>query len=154
MPEVKRDETETFISTQGAGGTGSATCHSKEVTQYRENIMSHAYGNLVDNSLYRDMMGAVNNNYHRNGTDLVKGEKDSRTEYESCLYCHGTKVEVKGLASRETDFGELEFPVLEGWSNQGVGRINPDGSRGACTSCHSRHDFSIEMARQPYTCSE
>lgn len=131
-----------------------ATCHSAEVAQYGKNIMSHAYGNLVDNSLYRDMMGAVNNNYHHSGKDLVKGETDSRTEYESCLYCHGTKVEVKELVTRETDFGDLEFPVLEGWPNQGVGRLNPDGSRGACTSCHSRHDFSIEMARQPYTCSE
>jgi hypothetical protein len=131
-----------------------ATCHSTEAAQYGKNIMSHAYGNLVDNSLYRDMMRAVNNNYHSQGTELVKGETDNRTEYESCLYCHGTKVEVKGLVTRDTDFGELEFPVLEGWPNQGVGRINPDGSRGACTSCHSRHDFSIEMARQPYTCSE
>jgi hypothetical protein len=61
---------------------------------------------------------------------------------------------VKGLATRQTALGELTFPVLEGWPNQGVGRINPDGSKGACTSCHSRHEFSIEMARKPYTCSE
>ncbi|MBI5895613.1 MAG: hydroxylamine oxidase, partial [Desulfobacterales bacterium] len=32
--------------------------------------------------------------------------------------------------------------------------VNLDGSRGACTSCHSRHHFSIEMARKPYTCKE
>ena len=131
-----------------------ATCHSTEVTQYGSNIMSHAYANLVDNGLYRDFIAAINSNYHRKDKDLVKGETDSRTEFESCLYCHGTKVEVKGMATKETDYGELEFPVLEGWPNQGVGRINPDGSRGACTSCHSRHEFSIEMARKPYTCSE
>lgn len=131
-----------------------AACHSVEVTQYGRNIMAHAYGNLVDNSLYRDMIAAVNNNYHRKDGALVMGETDMRTEYESCLYCHGTKVEVKGLATRETAFGEYAFPVLEGWPNQGVGRVNPDGSRGACTSCHSRHEFSIEMARKPYTCSE
>jgi len=131
-----------------------AACHSLEVAQYGRNIMSHAYGNLVDNSLYRDMIAAINSNYHLKDGNLVMGETDRRTEYESCLYCHGTKVEVKGLATRETAFGELAFPVLEGWPNQGVGRINPDGSRGACTSCHSRHEFSIEMARKPYTCSE
>ena len=125
-----------------------ATCHSVEAGQYSKNIMSHAYGNLVDNSLYRDMISAVNNNYHRKDKDLVLGGTDKRTEYESCLYCHGTKVEVKGLAPRQTAFGELTFPVLEGWPNQGVGRINPDGSKGACTSCHSRHEFSIEMARK------
>jgi hypothetical protein len=131
-----------------------ATCHSVEADQYSKNIMSHAYGNLVDNSLYRDMTAAVNNNYHRKDKGLVLGDIDKATEYESCLYCHGTKVEVKGLATRQTSFGELTFPVLEGWPNQGVGRINPDGSKGACTSCHSRHEFSIEMARKPYTCSE
>ncbi|MGB9629045.1 MAG: multiheme c-type cytochrome, partial [Thermodesulfobacteriota bacterium] len=40
------------------------------------------------------------------------------------------------------------------WPNQGVGRINPDGSLGACSSCHTRHQFSIEVARKPYTCSQ
>ncbi len=131
-----------------------ATCHSTEAAQYGKNIMAHAYGNLVDNSLYRDFFTAVNTTYQRQDNKLVKGDIDDRTEYESCLYCHGTKVEVKGLATRESDYGELEFPVLEGWPNQGVGRINPDGSKGACTACHGRHEFSIEMARKPYTCSE
>ncbi len=50
--------------------------------------------------------------------------------------------------------GEMEFPVLAGWPNQGVGRINPDQSRGSCAACHTRHAFSIEMARKPYTCKE
>ena len=48
-----------------------ATCHSVEAGQYSKNIMSHAYGNLVDNSLYRDMISAVNNNYHRKDKDLM-----------------------------------------------------------------------------------
>ena len=131
-----------------------ATCHSVEAEQYSKNIMSHAYGNLVDNTLYQDFTKVVNNHYTYKDKKLTIGEGDMLTEYESCLYCHGTKVEVKGLITRDTDYGELEFPDLEGWPNQGVGRINPDGSKGACTSCHSRHAFSIEMARKPFTCSE
>ncbi len=131
-----------------------ATCHIKEVEQYGKNMMSHAYGNLVNNSLYQNFTKAVNNNYHTVDNALTMGETDMLTEYESCLYCHGTNVEVKGLDVRVTDYGEFEFPVLEGWPNQGVGRINPDGSKGACTSCHSRHTFSIKMARKPYTCAE
>ncbi|MBT8360011.1 MAG: hydroxylamine oxidase [Deltaproteobacteria bacterium] len=131
-----------------------ATCHSVEAEQYAKNIMSHAYGNLVDNTLYQDFTKVVNNHYTYKDKKLTIGEGDMLTEYESCLYCHGTKVEVKGLITRDTDYGELEFPDLEGWPNQGVGRINPDGSKGACTSCHSRHAFSIEMARKPFTCSE
>jgi len=50
--------------------------------------------------------------------------------------------------------GEMEIPILSGWPNQGVGRVNPDGSLGACTACHARHEFSIAMARKPYTCSQ
>jgi hypothetical protein len=48
----------------------------------------------------------------------------------------------------------MNFPVLSGWPNGGVGRLNPDGTKGSCTSCHTRHAFSIDMARKPYTCSE
>ncbi|MDQ1238526.1 MAG: hydroxylamine dehydrogenase, partial [Thermodesulfobacteriota bacterium] len=48
----------------------------------------------------------------------------------------------------------MEFLTLSGWPNQGVGRLNPDGSKGLCHSCHSKHEFSISVARKPYTCSQ
>jgi hydroxylamine dehydrogenase len=131
-----------------------ATCHSVEEQQYAENIMSHAYGNLMDNVVYTDLRKSVNNNYHFNKEELSNKDANDETLAESCLYCHGTKLEVTGKIMKETDFGELEFPVIKGWPNQGVGRINTDGSIGSCTSCHPRHDFSIETARKPYTCSE
>ena len=131
-----------------------ATCHPVESKQYANNLMAHAYSNLVDNPLYQGLIKSVNNSYTYSENKLIMGETDTLTEYESCLYCHGAKVEVKGLMTKETDFGEYELPVLKGWPNQGVGRINPDGSLGACTACHPRHDFSIETARKPYTCSE
>jgi hypothetical protein len=131
-----------------------ATCHTVEAEQYADNLMAHAYGNLVDNTLYQDFTKAVNSTYIYHSTTLQLGSSNPMTEYESCLYCHGTKIQVKGLVTKDTDYGELQFPDLEGWPNQGVGRINPDGSKGACTSCHPRHDFSLATARKPYTCSE
>ncbi|MBD3289571.1 hydroxylamine oxidase [candidate division KSB1 bacterium] len=131
-----------------------ATCHSVEADQYSDNLMSHAHGNLVDNALYQDLIKSVNHPLTYENQKLVVGERNLLTEFESCLYCHGSKITVEGTITRETDFGELSFPKLIGWPNQGVGRINPDGSLGACTSCHPRHDFSIETARKPYTCSE
>jgi hypothetical protein len=79
---------------------------------------------------------------------------DLETHLDSCLYCHGSELKVKGIKARKTAMGEMEFPVLSGWPNQGVGRLNPDGSKGSCVSCHTRHQISIEMARNPYTCSE
>ena len=48
----------------------------------------------------------------------------------------------------------MEFPVIDGWPNHGVGRINLDGSLGSCSPCHARHAFSIETARKPYTCKQ
>lgn len=131
-----------------------ATCHSVEKEQYSNNLMAHAYGNLMNNVIYTDLRENINSNYHFDDATLTKSNGNDETLAESCLYCHGTKLEVTRTEIRETDFGELEFPVIKGWPNQGVGRINPDGSKGSCTSCHPRHDFSIETARKPYTCAE
>lgn len=131
-----------------------ATCHPQEEAQYAQNLMSFAYTNLVDNPLYRQLMHSVNGNYSVQGNELVCEAADEKTEAESCLYCHGTRIEVQGMEERETEFGDLSFPILKGWPNQGVGRINPDGSHGSCSACHTRHRFSIAMARKPATCAE
>lgn len=131
-----------------------STCHPVEVEQYSKNIMAYAHSNLVDNAVYKDLMNAVNNPHSFTKGKIEIKQSNKLTDYESCLYCHGTKLEVKGLETRETVFGEATFPILDGWPNQGVGRINLDGSRGSCTACHTRHEFSIEVARKPYTCAE
>lgn len=130
-------------------------CHPQEVGEYDKNIMSHAYINLKANSLYQGLMDSVNVVQDFHGGKLSYAQKVSNeTEADSCLFCHGTKIEVKGTEARETEMGEMEFPVLKGWPNQGVGRINPDGTNGSCTSCHPRHSFSMATARKPYTCAE
>jgi organic hydroperoxide reductase OsmC/OhrA len=59
-----------------------------------------------------------------------------------CIECHGSFVVAEGD-------GELK-----GWPNVGTGRINPDGSLGSCTSCHTRHLFSMAEARRPETCGQ
>jgi hypothetical protein len=116
--------------------------------------MSQAYGNLQGNPLYKSLADSINGVQTFDKGDVRLKAPDTKTEEDSCLYCHGTIVSVKGMETRESDFGEMEFPVLSGWPNRGVGRINPDGTKGACTACHSRHGFRIEMARKPQTCSE
>jgi hypothetical protein len=131
-----------------------AVCHPVEAQQYSENIMSHAYGNLQHNTVYQMMADAINGTqtFAHGKTSLKK--PDQKTNEDACLFCHGTFIEVVGQRTKETSFGEMTFPVLSGWPNQGVGRINPDGSRGSCSACHTRHQFSIKMARKPNTCSE
>lgn len=61
-----------------------------------------------------------------------------------CRQCHGSIVKVNKDGSLDTDT----------WPNTGIGRINPDGSKGSCSACHTRHRFSKEQARQPESCGK
>ncbi|MFO7817426.1 MAG: multiheme c-type cytochrome [Desulfovibrionales bacterium] len=61
-----------------------------------------------------------------------------------CYYCHGT------ILKKDKD-GNLDSQT---WPNTGVGRLNLDGSKGSCTSCHTRHKFSIAEARKPEACGQ
>jgi hypothetical protein len=131
-----------------------AVCHTKERQEYAKNIMAAAYGNLADNPLYNDLERSILGKSTLKDGQLHFDSPEPQTQADACYYCHGTRLKLSGTRTRETDAGALTFPVIKGWPNQGVGRINLDGSRGACTSCHPRHRFSIETARKPYTCKE
>ena len=132
-----------------------STCHAQEAEQYSRNIMAHAYDNLAENPLYQKLELSIIGSKTRNKGKIVYDAANAATKAETCYYCHGTKLKVIGTETRDTEAaGELEFPIIEGWPNQGVGRVNLDGSLGSCAACHTRHAFSIEMARKPYTCKE
>jgi hypothetical protein len=60
-----------------------------------------------------------------------------------CYHCHGSVVKIEN--------GEFQKHT---WPNVGVGRINPDGSKGSCSSCHTRHKFSLAEARKPEACGQ
>jgi len=61
-----------------------------------------------------------------------------------CQQCHGSIVQVDTNGQMTADT----------WPNFGIGRVNPDGTSGACSACHSRHDFSLAQARAPETCGK
>jgi len=61
-----------------------------------------------------------------------------------CFQCHGSTIKV--LPGGKFD------PTT--WPNTGIGRINPDGSQGSCSACHTRHRFSKAQAREPETCGK
>jgi hypothetical protein len=131
-----------------------STCHGVERSQYRDNLMSKAHSNLADNRLFHDLEKTAVATPLFEGGKIRLQDANRQTEGDSCYFCHGTRVERQGSEIRKTPFGEMTFPALIGWPNVGVGRINPDGSEGSCSSCHARHSFAIEMARKPATCSE
>ncbi|MBF0471149.1 MAG: hypothetical protein HQL48_07205 [Gammaproteobacteria bacterium] len=71
------------------------------------------------------------------------GATEEALESAGCTSCHGGRVEAA-----------IDGTVSSGnWPNAGIGRINPDGSRGSCSACHGRHLFSKAQARDPAACS-
>ena len=75
---------------------------------------------------------------------LNQGLNNETERTTGCLRCHGTELKIN-------EKGELD-PAT--WPNTGVGRLNMDGSLGSCTSCHTRHRFSVMDARKPEACGQ
>jgi len=117
-----------------------ANCHEKEVTEFTNSHHSQA----------ARILGSMDNLL----AEVVEGNRGMKTEahpkgvsaaaVSGCWQCHGTEVKV-------LDEGKLD-PAT--WPNTGIGRINPDGSKGTCSACHSRHKFSVAVARNPENCGK
>ena len=111
-------------------------------------------GNLRNNPVYSTLVETIISLKTVEDSKVVPQKASDYTAWETCYACHGTEVKVSGTEEVETPLGRITVPKLENWPNQGVGRLNPDGSLGSCTSCHPRHGFSIAVARKPYTCAQ
>ncbi len=110
-----------------------ALCHEREYEEFYNSRHASAsqFIGSVDNFLGRFAEGpaAANN---------------------GCQQCHGSVVRVAEAPGDNK-------PVLytpDSWPNTGIGRINTDGSWGSCSACHSRHEFSAELARRPEVCGK
>ncbi len=100
-------------------------CHPKDVEEFVNS--KHAEGGQILASL---------DNYLG---EVVEGVPAG---VSGCRQCHGSIVEVE-------ENGRLS---AESWPNTGIGRINPDGTKGSCSACHPRHRFSAAVARRPENC--
>ena len=107
-----------------------STCHPKE---YKEFEASH-------HSDAAKILGSLDNVL----AEVVEGnmKPDSPAAVSGCWQCHGSEVKV-------LPGGKLD-PAT--WPNTGVGRLNPDGSKGSRSACHMRHGFSRALARMPENC--
>jgi hydroxylamine dehydrogenase len=115
-------------------------CHEKaahEMTSSR-----HAKAGHILDSLDNLLAEVVEGN-RAMVTDGFPGG-NSAAAVNGCWQCHGSKVKV-------LKDGELD-PAT--YPNTGIGRINPDGSEGSCSACHSRHGFSAALAREPDNCGK
>lgn len=110
-----------------------AQCHVKEAQEFFDSRHASAaqFIGSVDNFLGRFAEGpaAANN---------------------GCQQCHGSFVRVSTPAKGE----DPPLYAADVWPNTGMGRVNVDGSWGSCSACHSRHEFTSEIARRPDNCGK
>jgi hydroxylamine dehydrogenase len=119
-------------------------CHELEARQLTQSHHARAGEILarLDNVLAEKIAGMPGNN-----ADAVSG----------CWQCHGTIVKFKRDKRGEIlRAGAEGQPVIdpETWPNSGIGRLNPDGTRGSCHACHSRHSFETRISRSPENCGK
>ena len=159
-----------------------ARCHITEGEEFAASHHSSA-GNILaslDNFLAETVEGARTSfNPHSptpgKAVEMVNGFASA---FSGCQQCHGSKVALQGPAGTMITVDDLQpdengvpenreavsrivrddkgRPLLHAgtWPNTGIGRLNLDGSRGSCSACHSRHDFSPRRARQPENCGK
>lgn len=117
-----------------------ARCHSKESKEFSDS--HHSKGARILGSLDNTLAEVIEGNRGMKTHAFPQGV--SAAAVNGCWQCHGSEVKV--LANGKLD------PAT--WPNTGIGRINPDGSEGSCSACHSRHSFSAEQARNPDNCGK
>ncbi|MBF0110787.1 MAG: hydroxylamine oxidoreductase [Magnetococcales bacterium] len=108
-------------------------CHEREAKEFTQSVHSRA-GDIKESPAY----------FLASAVQGMPDELHAAAGRHGCTQCHGSEVRVKSG-------GKLEATT---WPNSGIGRINPDGSRGACTACHQRHEFSQIQARRPEACGK
>jgi len=121
-----------------------ATCHPQEYEQFSRSHHARAGEILasLDNVLAEKVAGMPGNR---------------AVAYNGCWQCHGSIV--KFLRDEKGDIvrtGAEGKPVIDPttWPNSGMGRLNPDGSKGSCHACHSRHAFQAKLSRSPENCGK
>ena len=117
-----------------------ARCHEKEVSEFQAS--HHSKGARILGSLDNRLAEVIEGNNQMVTPGFPEGV--SAAVVNGCWQCHGSEVKV-------LEGGKLD-PAT--WPNTGIGRINPDGSEGSCSACHSRHKFSVEQARNPENCGK
>jgi len=119
-------------------------CHARETEEFERSHHASA-GEIMaslDNVLAEKVAGMPNNI-----ADAVNG----------CWQCHGSIIRFARDESGEIlRTGKEDRPVIHSdtWPNSGMGRLNPDGSRGSCHACHSRHAFEAKLSRSPENCGK
>lgn len=148
-----------FASNHGAAGVTCIECHG--ASEGEPDAYMHE-GALIATLVTPKDCGAcheqetqeVMNSYHAHASEIL----DSNDAYlahaagghpvaiTGCESCHGARMLIDPESPNKLS--------TMTWPNSGIGRINPDGSKGSCTACHTRHSFDVAQARRPEACSK
>ncbi len=159
-----------------------AGCHPQVADEF-ERSHHAAAGNILaslDNFLAETVEGSRVAFSPHSPEAIARGDEvdGMAAALSGCQQCHGSKVALRATTGESITFVDLK-PGVDGkptdldavarvlrddngrplldtgtWPNTGIGRLNLDGSRGSCSACHSRHDFSPRRARQPENCGK
>ncbi len=124
-----------------------AKCHPSESKEFQNS--HHADAGMIMGSLDNVLAEVVEGN-------IAFNNGSNPAAVAGCHQCHGSKVELlkdKFGKVIKNKAGVIQYDPKT-WPNTGIGRINLDGSKGSCSACHSRHDFSRELARNPENCGK
>lgn len=124
-----------------------AQCHEEETNQFLTS--HHADAGMIMGSLDNVLAEVVEGHAaFQNGANPAAAN--------GCWQCHGSKIEVRKDADGNTMYNEEGILLFDPktWPNTGIGRINLDGSKGACSACHNRHAFDVAQVRQPENCGK
>ena len=159
-----------------------ARCHGEVAAEFQGSHHAAA-GNILaslDNFLAETVEGATApfNPHSPTPGKAVEAVDGLASAFSGCQQCHGSKMALQATdggmitvddlqpdeTGKPTNLDALARIVKDDngkplfhagtWPNTGVGRLNLDGSRGSCSACHSRHDFSRRRARQPENCGK
>ncbi len=159
-----------------------ARCHLQVFDEF-ERSHHAAAGNILaslDNFLAETVEGSREpfNPHSPTPGMAVQSVNGMASSFTGCQQCHGSKVALQAsdggmitvddlkpdAKGKPTNLDALARIVKDQsgrplfhaatWPNTGIGRLNLDGSRGSCSACHSRHDFSPRRARQPENCGK
>jgi hydroxylamine dehydrogenase len=120
-----------------------AQCHDQE---FREFSRSH-------HALAGEILASLDNVLAEKAAGMPGNIADA---VNGCWQCHGTIVKFQRDDQGRIKHAANGKPLLDHttWPNSGIGRLNPDGSKGSCHACHSRHSFEAKLSRSPENCGK
>ena len=127
---------------------GCKQCHGSQLA-FKKHLANGDVFEVDLEVISKEVMTALKAKHDTDQKGLLKHKKELRDMIDAAV-----QAKWDAMPSKEPKANTpLEIDEAT-WPNSGMGRFNPDGSLGTCNACHSRHEFSKALARQPEACGK